>query len=250
MTSPPPSAPSLRPLLSLALALSSVGAAGCERHLYSPPAQYAPLDAPRVLAPGETAVQLRGSQTESVLDGSIVGGTVGVRRGVAPSVEIAGEATGARVKVDEDVRSDPSRTIVSGRVSTKVEVVGHHVSVLGGLGGGHHAAGGFVSPDLGVTAGYDNRYLVPFVQGRVGVSQPVGAKTLDLSRGDEAPGAVLAKPRTSYFYGFTLGARLPIEPTGSRVRGGILAGLSFTEIRDKDEHRNGLGGTLGGEILF
>lgn len=250
--SPPAvTARTLGPFLLAALgAIGSLGSTGCERHLYSPPAQYAPLDAPRVLAPGETAVRGQASQTDSVLDGSVVGGTIGVRRGVAPSVEIAGEATGARVRGGDDIAREPSRTIVSGRVSTKVEVVGHHVSLLGGLGGGHHAAGSFVSPDVGITAGYDNPYLVPFVQARVGVSQPLGARGVDLSRTDEAPGTVVSKPQTSTFYGATVGARLPIEPAGARVKGGVLAGLSFTEIRDKDEHRNGLGGTLAGEILF
>ena len=237
-----------RAILLVALVLSS--SAGCQRHIFSPPARTVPLDAPRVLAPGETAINVTGSHTDSIFDANVDGGTLGVRRGLTERVELQAEASGYHVDADDQTRASISRTAVAGRVGTKVALYGKHVSALGGLGGGRHAAGGFFTPDLGLTVGFDNPYFVPFVLGRVGVSQPAFAKTLDLSRPDEAPGTALVKPRFSTYYGFTIGGRVPIEPNGSKLKGGLIGGLAFQEIRDSVEHKSGLGLTLGGEIIF
>lgn len=231
-------------------AIVSLGSVGCQRHIFSPPARTVPLDAPRVLAPGETAINVTGSHTDSVFDANVNGGTLGVRRGLTERVELQAEASGYHVDADEQTRASISRTAVAGRVGTKVGLFRRHVSAFGGLGGGHHAAGGFLTPDVGLILGFDNPYFVPFVLGRVGVSQPIGAKTLDLSKPDETPGTALAKPLLSTYYGFTIGGRVPIEPNGSKVKGAVLGGLAFQEIRDKEESKSGLGLTLGGEIIF
>lgn len=230
--------------------LAAFVATGCQRHIFSPPARMVPLDAPRVLNPGETAVSFTGSQTSSVFDANVNGGTVGVRRGLVERVEVQGEVSGYHVDADEQTRADISRNAVAGRVGTKVGLLGRHVSALAGVGGGHHAAGGFVTPDVGVTAGFDNPYFVPFVLGRIGMSQPIGAKTLDLSRPTETPGSARTKPSTSGYYGFTLGGRVPIEPKDAKIKGGVIGGVGYQHIRDKEDTRSGLGLTLGGEIIF
>lgn len=232
------------------LLLAASATTGCQRHIFSPPARSVPLDAPRVLAPGETAVNLTGSHTDSIFDANVNGGTLGVRRGLTERVEVQAEASGYHVDADEETRASISRTAIAGRVGTKVGLLGRHVSALAGVGGGHHAAGGFITPDVGLTVGFDNPYFVPFLLGRVGVSQPIGAKTLDLSRPSENPGTALSRPQTSTYYGFTLGGRVPIEPRDAKIKGGILGGLAFQEIRDQEESKSGLGLTLGGEIIF
>lgn len=239
-----------RSSVSVFALVALLGATGCNRHIFSPPARTVPLDAPRVLNPGETAINVTGSQTSSVFDADLNGGTVGVRRGLTERVELQAEASGYRVSTNEETRANISRNAVAGRVGTKVGLIGRHASAFAGLGGGHHAAGSFISPDVGLTVGFDNRYFVPFVLGRVGVSQPIGAKTLDLSRPTEAPGTALAKPLTSTYYGFTIGGRVPIEPKDAAIRGGVIGGLGFQQIRDKEDERSGLGLTLGGEIIF
>lgn len=235
-----------------------LAATGCQLHIFSPPARTVALDAPRVLAPAETAIGALGSSTQGIIDSKVYGGTVVARRGLVPGVELQAEGSFYRVSAPDfdknpgapQPRANPSLTLLAGRVGTKVALFRNHLSLLGGVGGGHHAAGGFLTPDVGLTFGYDNPLFVPFVMGRVGVSQPIGAKAVDFSRTDEPPGSALEKPITTYYYGFSIGGRIPIEPTGSAVKGGILGGLSFQELRDREDHINGLGFTLGAEVIF
>jgi hypothetical protein len=79
-----------------------------------------------------------------------------------------------------------------------------------GLGGGWSAAGPFVSPDFGVTVGYENCYAVPFASLRSAVSVPIAAGAVDISKKEDGVGAHVLTPRATALFSPGVGLKIPL----------------------------------------
>lgn len=101
------------------------------------------------------------------------------------------------------------------------------LAVVGGLGGGSHAAGGFLSPDLGLVFSYDG-ILTPIVALSGFVSLPVGAETIDI-RADDMSDPLLEEPEFTYGYTLSFGTGIPLGPVD------FLIGFSFDHLVDSEQ---------------
>ncbi len=168
--------------LGVALAL-----AGCGFRAYSPPGGWARSEHVAPVGPGESAVTGAFHAGGGVFGPDLVGGDLGVRHGLTETLEVQGDL--GYVHIDEDARSDVFRGIVMGRVGLKGRFARDldHLSWHTAIGAGGHAGGGFISPELGLQAGYENPYITPWMRLTAFVSHPVGPREVDLARaGDES----------------------------------------------------------------
>lgn len=231
---------SLWVLLAITLALS-----GCTRHVFSPPTRLVPVETASTLEASETSAGLHAGPRGALFGPSLVVVAGQGRHGVTEDLELGADLNYMYVSDEsEGIAVDYSRHAFSGRASLKwaPEVLGQYVALVGGVGGGHSAAGSFVSPDVGVLLSYD-WYVTPIVSAGVFVSQPIGAKTLDLRETpDDDP--LLSTPEFTYGYSLATGLAIPIK----RVK--FTLGLSLDVVNDSERQLPFLGLTAGWSYRF
>ncbi len=216
-------------LISIALVLS-----GCARQLHSPPARISPLELAQPLEERETSAGVHAGLRGAIFGPEIGSLTARVRHGWTESVEAGVDLNVARVisplAADQEVPlAQYDRNIYAARASMKwaPSDLGRYVSVIGGLGGGFHEAGGFVSPDIGLVTSYD-WYITPFASFSGWVSQPINAQTLDL-REELEDEPLLETPEFNYGYTFAAGISVPLGPVD------IMTAISIDHLIDDDE---------------
>lgn len=204
-------------LLPLALLLAAGSAGGCSYVLASPPSRMVNVESAKTVAPGETVVGAHAAGYSAIFDPAVALGSVGVRRGVEEGIEVSADATWARLSYDGF--PDIDRNIFAARVGGKVANHGGWAAVTGGVGGGvAPAAGGFAAVDVGGIVSYPNCWVVPFGNGTVFASQPLGAKQVDFRNAD---GSLAASDRADLTYGFGLGTGIEIPLDHDRCRQGL-----------------------------
>ncbi len=230
---------------------AGLACAGCNHELYSPPARMLPLESPATLARGETGVQAEGATQGAIFGPSVETGTLRVREGMADATDATAEVS--VLHVDGRSVADTYPYAFAGRVGLKHAAL-PWLSLVGGLGGGASAGGGFVSPDVGVIAGYENRWAVPFVSLRVSVSVPFDGRPVDTGQaGHDALGQYVYTPPFTWIGGGTVGLRVPVgrcDPGTSCVHGSLLGGLGLTELAYAGASAGLMSLAGGGEIVF
>jgi hypothetical protein len=189
----------------------------CSYQVVSPPARMVNLESARTAAPGETVVGVHGGGYAAVFDPGVGAGSAGVKRGVAPHVEVGVEATWARVLYDNFPGID--RNVFAGRVGAKASNDKGWGALTAGVGGGFApAAGGFTALDVGAVLSYPNCYLVPFANGTTFVSLPFATKQVDFRNSD---GILAGSDTADTTVGFGLSAGLEIPLDRDRCRRGL-----------------------------
>ncbi len=221
---------------------------GCNSTLFSPPARPMPLESAATLPRGDTGIQLEGGTHGRTFGPDVLSGTLRIRHGLSEDVDVSTDVSAMHVDVAPNAKV--SSFIYAARGAAKVRLA-KPIAIAGGFGGGFSAAGGFVSPDVGPIVAWENRYLVPFLATRVGVSQPVSSRSLDTSEAQD--GSRIDRPRTTWLATAVLGLRVPIgwsEPEAGKLRGSLLAGVGLTHVAD-DRDKDTFGQlAAGGEIVF
>lgn len=234
----------------LALALVALASAGCNHHVFSPPARTMPLESPETLAPGETGVAVEGTHHGEVFGPDVTGGTLRVRHGLVEDVDGVAEAGVLHVHGDSEAGTHPNA--YSLRLGTKFQLVEHFAFTMG-VGGGGSAAGYFFSPDVGVVLGYENEYLVPFMSFRTTFSLPIAPEEVDTTEVGNADEPQLGTPKLTGGLAWTAGLRLPLpagDPEHEGLRGSLVLGIGMTHLYDGDDDANLIGVGAGGELVF
>lgn len=232
---------------SAALVALTAAVAGCSHHVYSPPARAFPLETVAPVGEGRTGVQLEGGYHDITWGADAVSGTGRVRYGVHEEIDMAAEVMA--VHIDGDSAAGTSPNIYAARVGGKARVMSF-MALAAGIGAGTSAGGPYASPDLGIIAAYENRYVVPFYAVRGFASQPFGAREVDTTEEGEPVGTHVDKPRFTRGLATSAGARLLLpwgaeEPTWALSVGGGVTVLA--DNAESDTMRN-LGGGL--ELMF
>lgn len=211
-----------------------------------------PLESAATLPEGDTGIQVQGGMHAAVFGPSALSGTVRVRHGVAKDVDLDVEASALRIQTNADPAVPTSRTSDSLALGAKVRVA-DALAISGALGGGYSAGGAFVSPEAGPILAFENRYFVPFLATRFGVSQPISPRDVDTSEAGQPPGTYVDRPHATWIATAVLGFRIPIgwtEPEAGTTRGSILAGAGVTHLADSRDKETFGQLALGGEIVF
>jgi hypothetical protein len=224
-----------------------IALAGCNSTLYSPPARPMPLESAATLPAGDIGLQVEGGVHGRAFGPTILAGSARVRHGLARDLELAVDASALHVGVEA---GHHPRAIYSARGGAKVRLA-RPLALAGGFGGGYSAAGAFVSPEVGPILAWENRYAVPFVATRLGVSQPVSPRALDVSEAQDGSG--VEQPRTTWIASAVLGVRVPLgwsEPEAGTTRGSLLGGLGLTHLADNRDKDTFVQLAVGGEVVF
>lgn len=217
----------------------------CSPHAFSPPGRTLPLETAAAVGAGNTGVQLEGGTSAELLGPALVHGTARVRHGVGEHTDLNVEGNFTYF-LDGDEQVDVHRGIYSGRLGIK-HAFGEHFALTGGIAAGGSAGGAFLSPDLGFIAGFENPYVVPFVSGRLILSQPIGAREVEFI--DDGV-AFMQAPQFTYGYAITTGVRIPVGPLAKPLRPAILLGFGVTQIFDGEEEAGFMGGNVGFELTL
>jgi len=207
-----------------------------------------PLQSPKVTE--GVAVGGSTSSQGALFGPDVLAGEAHVRVGLAETVEIAAEAMLAHI--DEKSSADTHPNIYAGRIGLKwaPELTSRFLAFTAGAGGGGHAAGGYVSPDVGLVVGWENKYVVPFTSFEGSVSVPIAAKEVDTSGEDDDVGTHVDTPDTTWALRTTVGVRVPVTLGSGHAASFYLAGSSLklvTESTTQDvDGEEGFGGLAGG----
>jgi hypothetical protein len=204
-----------RPTFLLGLAALAALGGGCSYHVFSPPARAFHLESAAPAKPGETIVGARGGFYGGVFEPGAIVGSANVRHGVAPNVEVNGEATYANIRDDDDENTlDVDKN--AGAVRLGVKAGNQYAAVTGGLGGGVTALGGFGAADLGGIVSYANCYVVPFLAASGFASTPAGEGNNVAFRN-----GIVSRPGTALGFGAGAGLEIPLDR--GRCRAGLTA---------------------------
>lgn len=179
----------------------------CSYHVLSPPSRALPLESPRVLPVGANAIAAEAAYSDTTFDPAILSAALRYRRGLDKALDGSLDLTLLHV-TGRPSSLDTWPQAYALRLGLKYQLTGS-ASLQAGLGGGASAAGGFISPDVGLSVGYENRHLVPFVSVRGFLSQPIRAQRVHLGEEDEVER--FSTPQTTWGASGALGVRIPFE---------------------------------------
>ncbi len=184
---------------------------GCTAHVFSPPANIAPMESVAVTPSGDT--RLAGFVTSQTLDFGPHTSTVSLRvkQGLGYNLSVGMDANLTGIDTTQANDKDVAGQIGSARINGKWSPIGNYFALTAGFGAGTHTGGQFIAPDLGIVLAYENPYLIPFANVSGFLSQPLNAKAVDISYGDDPVGTKVQTPDTTWGATWTLGLKLPLS---------------------------------------
>lgn len=204
---------------------------GCLAYVHSPPGRSFPLESPKTLYERETGVQFEagGGIGHGV---GLPGVNLRLRHGIVDKLDANAELGYQRIRTEDFDLASSDRNLVTGRVGLKYAPI-EHVAFTTGLAVGGWGGGAFLSPDLKLILGYENRFVVPFVDVGGYTSHPVGANQIVIS--DRLPDALgdatlIAAPVFTYGWTVGVGLRVPlvhVEKHARKTPASLLFGTRF-----------------------
>ncbi len=213
----------------------------------SPIAKIATVDAPAPVPPGSVAVagtgtidhRRSGYFENPDLQLTKYGGAGRIRVGVFEGLELQAEGAGYRWKVGSSLCDDgnPSQSFDSvlgtgrGGLKFSPSATRSFFAITAGFGGGRARTGSFMSPDVGLSFGYENDVFVPFGQVELLGSFPLARRrvtAVDCGRFDDTIYAELNPTNVLKGRG-TFGFKIPF-PEGFNGRTHVLGQLYVAGI--------------------
>jgi hypothetical protein len=223
------------------LAALLLTATGCSQHLYSPPTQAFALAPVHTLGAADQAVDLDASTHSQIFDPGFDAGSARLRTGIGNDSEVSVE--GMAATVDDGGPSTANRSVYAGRAAVRVDPNRGPISFNAGIGGGFApAAGSFAAIDGGISIGYDNCYIVPVAAVSTFVSQPLAARSVDVSVDDTKP--MYSTPHRTAGGTFRGGLRISLSPSSCHAgheAPWLTAGFDVTSLVDASSHAELLG---------
>lgn len=190
---------------------------GCAETLPVPPSRLSVADSPGTVGAGNTELAAGGGIAGSVFNGSAGYGTVSLTHGVRDDLDVRADVTAGGIVVDPGYRDLRVTAFGAARLGVEKSVVPGILSLIAGVGGGASRAGGFVSADLGVLVGFENRYVTPFAGGVFHVGSPISPPTLRMDYFDDG-GSMRTVYREAYAaFGWVASAGVRIPFGGHRT---------------------------------
>lgn len=223
--------------------------AGCHAYVYSPPTGSFPVESSATVARGKHGVRGEAFTGGALFGPQILSFRGSYRQGVHDKLELSAAPAISHIQGRQAGDSRPN--IYALRAGAKYAPV-KHFALIAGLGGGASAAGGFISPDLGLIAAYENRYFVPFFTARGLVSVPVRPRSVHFTKGDGANNGLddedteadsyRLTPKRTFGGQLSLGVRVPLRyDEEARVMPSLACAVGITTLNDLSEDE-GYGG--------
>ena len=218
---------------------------GCSYRVVSPPARMAPLESPATLPVGTNGLAAEGGFASATFGPEVIFGSVRYRRRlIEEQLDGSIEVNGLHVLGGTDVST--FREAYSLHLGLKYRMLGV-LSLVGGVGGGGSAAGGFISPDVGFIAGFEKPYVIPFISVRGFLSQPFAAREIDLGIDDDE--RKRGTPQTTFGLVTLSGVRVPLSFDGFTTHS-LALGFTGTIISDRHKGYGFLGFVGNFEVVF
>jgi hypothetical protein len=237
----------------------SLFVAGCAVRVFSPPTGSYPIESAAPLKDGAQSVSGEAFGGGAIFGPEVFSFRSNYRRGVSERLELS--ASPSMIWIAGGRPGDSHPGIYALRVGAKLRLF-HFVSLTGGLGGGASAAGGFVSPDVGLVTAWENRFVVPFASVRGIFSQPLNARRVHFTLDDDAadggedtdvePDTHRLKPRSTFGTQLAVGVKLPLTyERDARVVPSVSCAFGLTTLDDTAGRRQTYGGpSCAVEVVF
>ncbi|MBA2665032.1 MAG: hypothetical protein H0U74_22285 [Bradymonadaceae bacterium] len=229
----------------LALLLSSA----CTAHVFSPPANLAPLESVRVTEEGTHKFAGFASIQEIDFGPRTTTLTLRARRGLGQNLDLGLDAHAVAFDTDRGADQEAERLLGIVRLGGKWSPLDNYVALSAGVGAGAHPGGQFIAPDLGIVLAYENPYLIPFANLSGFLSQPINAQAVDISHREQPIGTVVQSPQFTWGATWALGLKLPLTNAAGTAISPYL-GLSGMMLWDEVEHMRIMGMTAGIDAAF
>jgi hypothetical protein len=222
---------------------------GCGYKVWSPPARLLPLESSGTLGKNRTSVGAELSDHGGGGVDDIPGGTIRVQHNFAERLDGQAEAYYASVQGDSAAKTNGG--IGALRAGVKWDAWRRDLAIVGGLGAGGSAGGGFLGADLGAIVAYENCVIVPFIGAHFLLSQPVGAKQVDVTKTGDATQHV-DTPGTTFGFSIRAGLKLPMgrDICAENEKVDLFAGVELTNLSKSGAHAGFPGGGIGVQLNF
>lgn len=231
----------------LLLATALLILTGCNAHVFSPPANIAPMESTHVSDAGTT--RLAGYVSNPKIEFGPRGTTLSARarHGLGHNLELGLDAHFVDFDTDSALHDDLNAKIGIARLAGKWSPLGNYFALTAGIGAGTHTAGQFIAPDLGIILAIENPYLIPFANISGFLSQPLNEKPVDLTHRNQNPGESIQTPALTWGATWSLGLKLPLtHATGMPIA--PYLGVTGTRLWDEKDNTHILGFTTGIDI--
>lgn len=232
----------------LVLALLPVFITGCSRQIMTTPARVLEFESPKALNKGVTSVEFGGGSEQAIFSAGAVVGTALARRGLGQGWEGSLGLTGYRIIESEEILEPISPWVFGAHAGGKYNPPGceRFLALLGGVGAGTSEAGRIVSGDLGFTSGFENRYVVPYLGGKVMLNVPFGTSPVDLSDPESPPGTSVDEAETTFGAKAFAGVKLQHpDPSPSGLAPSLILEINVAHLIDEDDEHWYVGSFLG-----
>jgi hypothetical protein len=245
-------------LRAATLLITLVLSSACNAHVFSPPTGTFPVESSQTVGLGKHGVRGDLFAGGAMFGPQIVAFRGSYRHGVRDKLELSAAPT--LIHIQGRDRGDSSPNMYALRVGAKYAPV-KHFAVIGGAGGGGSAAGGFISPDLGIIGAFENRYFVPFGSLRGLVSAPINPRSVHFTTGDDASDgsddengdadSYRLTPKLTFGYELALGARVPFtHDDAAEVKPSLACALGITTLNDLSEDEGYSGFSCAVDVVF
>ena len=217
----------------LATAMASLALADATTRSIRPPRAFFPFYGPRRSLEGRRASSWRGAGHGAIFGVNAESGTLR-RHGMGADTDLSADLSVLHINGNSVAGTYPTLRS-AGRGGFKHRAL-RWLSLTGaGWGGGASAGGRFLSPDIGVIAAFENRYLVPFLAFRGSFSVPFDCHPVDTGQaGSHSVGQWVYVPPFTWIGGGVAGLRLPLggwtEGGPKSLRGSLLTGVGVTYL--------------------
>ena len=209
-------------------------------------------ESPGTLGKRECAVSGAGGFLGQVLDYSVLNGWLSVKYGVTERVDIGVRGYGIIYPDAEMTYSDYNPFSLGTMVHSKVALVPGIFAMTGGIGYGFSDLANYLFLNYGLIAGFENRYVVPFVYLGSHFGIPINPEERDLSTiENDAIGEHRYTPRQTVGLLMNAGIKLPVGLWFRSVHGlSLHATGGFAIAGDATERSDFIKGGFGVEYQF
>ena len=212
---------------------------GCSYHPFLPPGEIVNADAPATLPPGELSMTGSWGEAGGILDYDFATYQMKLRYGLAKGCDVNLGGSILSLLHQGNTWQDYCRNAYGINAGSKLEVLPRFVSVACDAGFGFSDLGNYASMEVDVIAGYENKYVVPFLQCGVYESMPFTPRPHDLS--------LTTDPRYSHYYTpsetrglrYALGMKIPITfEGGTQEKLRLYFMLGNSNVQDNSDHHD------------
>jgi hypothetical protein len=218
---------------------------------FVPPGEIISIESPATLDKNTFSISSAYGGAGALFDYGITDSWVKLKYGLTKTIDISLSTSGIFYEDTFKSKVNYKRYSLGEYASSKVVLIPKIASLRGGIGIGFSDLGNYANTDIGIIAGWENRWVVPLFQCDMFVGTPFNPQNHDLSYLSDGTETHLYKPEETSGLQISTGAKFPASlwfGFGNKFNFYLTYGVSMVHDLTSSEEFLSLG--CGGEYQF